>query len=84
MRLTREEMLRNTTCGDCLHFLRAPSEWTSLDFGFCSEGYEWAEADETLWRSGCESFEPRPGFDPCENMNEDDFPKPWEYDDMED
>lgn len=76
--LTREEILRNTTCGDCLNFMRAPSAWTNREFGFCTEDYEWMEADETLWRSGCDWFEARPGFEPQPDYDWKDGIHDWD------
>lgn len=75
--MTREEILRNTTCGDCLRYNTAPDEWANVAFGWCDVCECWTLRDETLWHSGCESFEARPGFEPQPDYDWKDY-REWD------
>ena len=76
--LTREEILRNTTHGDCLRYNAAPDEWASVAFGWCDVCECWTLGDETLWRSGCDWFEARPGFEPQPDYDWKDGIHDWD------
>lgn len=76
--MTRDEIMRCTTCGDCLHYVPAPEKWTTREFGFCTECESWEEADTTLWHTDCEFFEARAGFTP---QPDDDWEDYSEWDD---
>lgn len=71
--MTREEILRNTTHGDCLRYNAAPDAWASVSFGWCDVCECWTLRDETLWRSGCDWFEARPGFEPQPDYEWEDW-----------
>lgn len=45
------------TCSDCVNYDAAPAEWVSIPCGWCTEGPEHVRADESVARTGCESFE---------------------------
>lgn len=72
-KLTREEIMRNTTCGDCLRCNRAPGKWATVDFGWCDAHEDWVRQDDTLWETDCESFEARAGFEPQPDRDWEDF-----------
>lgn len=61
-----QALVRHATCADCDYYNPAPDKWVSNPCGWCSDGFEFVEADESVRDLGCESFDPRPGYVPYE------------------
>lgn len=53
----RERLLMSVSCETCLHFRHAPSEWSSVGFGYCENVGEFVLADDVPGEAGCEDFE---------------------------
>lgn len=73
-----ERLIKHATHADCEHYTAAPSEWVDTPCGWCSVDEDFVQGEESVKRIECESFDPRPGYEPCEDANEDDYPERWD------